>query len=502
MKTGLLAFALAGLSACATLEAPHANAAPVNTLEFAPADADDLSRVTITFTLTGDADGETIFHFPDSWGPDENLGALVSGRSAADTTTGTLLPIATNGPSVTVTHAPSQRIRLRWTVAQDYDGLPQWGVQRMPGMRPVLQPIYASLIGHTVLPSVEGRDPEVIVSFDRVPTGAAFSQPSPDETSAPILLSTAQDSIYALGAYSIVETPSTGVRVATLGGWALSEPEIAATTSFVIRDASNAFGDVPFSQYFVAVTPLPDLPQGSSVIGTGFTESFFILATRNAEATELTHTIVHEILHEWITRRMGATDEATDPARMWFTEGFTEYYSQLILLDAGLIPLDGFLENLNGLWTAYQVSPVNTMPSADLIDHIWDSRETERLSYQRGALLALSWDTVSRRHGRTLADAITALLNRADALRETGETPQLTDEAIKDALADTIGPRFAEDLATYIREGTLLAPDSLGLPDCLRTDISENRMARLILAPGADPAACRATLLKALMPPV
>ncbi len=502
MKSGLLAFALVGLSACTTLEAQQAHADPVNTLEFAPADADDLSRVTITFTLTGDADGETVFLFPDSWGPDEDLGALVSGRSAADTATGAPLPIATTGPSVTVTHAPSQRIRLRWTVAQDYDGLPQWGVQRMPGMRPVLQPTYASLIGHTVLPSVEGRDPEVTVSFDHIPTGAALSQPSPGGTSAPLPLSTAQDSIYALGAYSFAETSSSGVRVATLGGWALTEQEIAATTSFVIRDASNAFGDTPFSQYFVAVTPLPDLPEGSSVIGTGFTESFFILATRNAEAKELNHTIVHEVLHEWITRRMGATDEATDPSRMWFIEGFTEYYSQLILLDAGLISLDGFLENLNGLWAAYQVSPVNTMPSADLIDHIWDSREAERLPYQRGALLALSWDTIARRHGRTLADAITALLNHADALRETGGSLQLTDAAIEEALADAIGPRFAEDLAVFIRKGTLLTPESLDLPDCLRTDISENGMARLILSPGADPAACRATLLKALTPPL
>lgn len=502
MKPGLLAAVLIALSACATTAATSAKADPVDTLLFAPEEADDLSRISITFTLEGDTDGETIFDFPERWGPDDNLGALISGRSAADAATGAPLPIATNGPSVTVNHAPGQRIRLSWTVAQDYDGLPQWGVQRMPGMRPVLQPAYASLIGHTFLPSVEGRDPDVSISFDRIPTGAAFSQPAPDGTSAPIPLSTAQDSIYALGAYSFAETPSTGVRVATLGGWALSEPEIAATTSFVIRDASNAFGDVPFSQYFVAVTPLPDLPQGSSVIGTGFTESFFILATRNAEATELTHTIVHEILHEWITRRMGVTDEATDPARMWFTEGFTEYYSQLILLDAGLIPLDGFLDNLNGLWAAYQVSPVNTMPSGDLIDHVWDSRETERLPYQRGALLALSWDTTALTNGRPLADAIAALINRADALRETGETPQLTDAAIEEALADAIGPRFKEDLSVHIRKGELLVPDSLVLPDCLRTEIAEDHMVRLALAPAADPEACRATLLKALMPPV
>ena len=125
MKPRLLVAALIALSACATTAATSAKADPVDTLLFAPEKADDLSRVSITFTLDGDTDGETIFDFPERWGPDDNLGALISGRSAVDAATGAPLPTATNGPSVIVTHAPDQRIRLSWTVAQDYDSLPQ-----------------------------------------------------------------------------------------------------------------------------------------------------------------------------------------------------------------------------------------------------------------------------------------------------------------------------------------------------------------------------------------
>ncbi|MAN46585.1 MAG: hypothetical protein CMF04_10370 [Hyphomonas sp.] len=490
LRVSIAAAAL--LSACAT-GTPMPAPLPSDTLSFSPANTDSLETVRIELTVQADTDGETVFLFPDAWGPDENLGQLVSNRAVFDAATGAALPAQIEDNRVTVSAVPGQILKLSYDIQQDYQGLPQWGVQRMPGMRPVLQPTYASLIGHTILPSVEGRDPELRVTFTGFPLGAAFSQPAPNGTSAPIALSTAQDSLYAFGAYRFGET-DTGVRTAILGEWTLPDADIAFTTSSVLSLAGEAFEDAAFDQYFLAVTPLPDLPEGSSVIGTGLTESFLLLATRNADPENLTHTITHEILHEWITRRMGQTDEATDPARMWFTEGFTEYYTQLTLLGSGETSLEEFLQNMNALWAEYEASPVNTMPAGDLIDHIWDSRETERLPYQRGALLALHWDTLARAQGRSLDDAIAALLDRAETIRETGEAPLLPDDAIHAALETVIGPRFEADLATYIQGGAKIPLTALSLSDCLSVESPPDAPARLVLAPGADRAACRATL--------
>ncbi|WP_081811470.1 hypothetical protein [Hyphomonas beringensis] len=484
------------LSACATgtpVSAPAQAPLPSETLSFSPVSADSLETVRIDLTLPADTDGETVFLFPEAWGPDEDLGQLVSNRAVFDPATGDALPAQMDGNRVTVRAAPEQMIQLSYDIHQDYQGLPQWGVQRMPGMRPVLQPAYASLIGHTILPSVEGRDPALQVTFTGFPLGAAFSQPAPDGISAPIPLSTAQDSLYAFGAYRFGET-DTGVRTAILGDWRLPDADIAFTTSSVLSLAGEAFEDAAFDQYFLAVTPLPDLPEGSSVIGTGLTESFLLLATRNADPENLTHTITHEILHEWITRRMGQTDEATDPARMWFTEGFTEYYTQLTLLGAGETSLEDFLQNMNALWAEYEVSSVNTMPAGDLIAHIWDSRETERLPYQRGTLLAFHWDTLARAEGRSLDEAVAALLDRAEAARARGETLLLPDAAIHAALETVIGPRFEADLATYVQGGAKLPLTALTLPSCLSVDSPPDAPARLILTPGADRAACRAAI--------
>ena len=311
--------------------------------------------------------------------------------------------------------------------------------------------------------------------------------------SAPIPLSTAQDSVYALGAYHFGNT-DTGVRTAILGAWRLPQADIAATTSSVLTLAGTVFQDAAFEDYFLALTPLPDLPEGSSVIGTGLTQSFLLLATRNAEPENLTHTITHEILHEWITRRMGETDEATDPARMWFTEGMTEYYTQLVLLGSGETELDEFLDAINALWAEYAASPVNTLPAGDLIERVWDSRDTERLPYQRGTLLAFHWDTLARAEGRRLDDAITSLLDEGRAARARGDTPVLTDAAIHAALETAIGPRFRSDFIAHIEAGARLRLEDLAFPDCLTVTAPADGAARLALTPGADPAACRATI--------
>lgn len=497
-KRSFLFLIVAGVSACSTQNDVAPETPFQNELAFTAAREGDLSELEIQVLVAGDADGETEFQFPAAWGPEEDLGALRGALTVVDAVSGDPLVSDESNGSVTVAHAPGQPIRLSWTVKQDYDGLPEWGVQRVPGMRPVLQAGYASIIGHTVLPAIEGRDPEFVVRFDGLSSGAAFSQPSTDGRSRPVALSNATDSIYAFGDYAFSEPADSIVRAAVLGDWALSNDDLIAATSAVLATASSAFDDRPPSQYFVAFTPLPDVPNGSSVIGTAFTESFFILATRNADAENLEHTLIHEILHEWIPGRMGTTDEATDPARMWFTEGFTEYYTQLVLLDSGRVSLEGFLANFNELWAAYQTSPVQTMPSGELLTHIWDSRETERLPYQRGALMALSWETAAAGRGTSLADALADLIDRGDAQRASGAAAELTDAAIREALEKAVGPVFAQDLSGHIEQGNLIEPADLSLPGCLTVNMTGEGPARLALAEGADPAACRAALVSSL----
>ncbi len=52
----------------------------------------------------------------------------------------------------------------------------------------------------------------------------------------------------------------------------------------------------------------------------------------------------------------------------WFTEGFTAYYQDLMLLRAGLIPFSEYLKHLNETLRSYRFSPARKVPNREVIE--------------------------------------------------------------------------------------------------------------------------------------
>lgn len=462
-----------------TLAATQQTASP-NALSIAQAE-DDWSAVTITLSFEAEAGDGLSLTFADNWGPAENLTRLVSHVQVL----GPDGPLAhtLDGAALTVPALPEGPVRVSYDIAQDYEGEPQWGVQRLPGMRPVLQPDYAFFAGGAVLPGFDAPVGDIRVSL---PDTGAFNRPLDDtRRSAPVSYAALTNGLFAFGAFrsETADTADLELRSAIRGDWALDDATIHEVTALTLEHASTLFEDPAFDQYFLMVTPLPDLPQGSAVIGSGFDEAFFLLATPNADPENLIHTITHEVLHEWIPRRAGQTDEATDPSRAWFTEGFTEHFTQRLLLQTGRITLDEYAANVDALWTAYRTSDVNTLPAEALNERLFESEQTERLPYQRGALLALHWDTVLKADGgEGLTRVLANLIDRADALEADGQPRTLSDDALHAALRGALGDRFDADYQRYIVEGGLIDLRTLTLPECLEADAH----AHLRLKPGYE----------------
>ncbi|MBI1398968.1 hypothetical protein [Hyphomonas sp.] len=100
--------------------------------------------------------------------------------------------------------------------------------------------------------------------------------------------------------------------------------------------------------------------------------------------------------------------------------------------------------------------------------------------------------------GTSLADALADLIDRGDSQRASGAAAELTDAAIREALKKAVGPVFAQDLSDRIEHGNLIEPADLALPGCLTVNMTGEGPARLALAEGAAPAACRAALVSSL----
>ncbi|HUE85480.1 MAG TPA: hypothetical protein VMO26_05330 [Vicinamibacterales bacterium] len=82
-------------------------------------------------------------------------------------------------------------------------------------------------------------------------------------------------------------------------------------------------------------------------------------------------TVAHEFVHAWNVERIRARDlepfdfsDADVSAELWFGEGFTSYYDDLILHRAGLTPLDAVLASFAGTINAVTLSPGRTFRSA------------------------------------------------------------------------------------------------------------------------------------------
>ncbi len=82
-------------------------------------------------------------------------------------------------------------------------------------------------------------------------------------------------------------------------------------------------------------------------------------------------TVAHEFVHAWNVERIRARDlepfdfeDADVSAELWFGEGFTSYYDDLILHRAGLMPLDAALASFSATINTVRLSPGRRFRSA------------------------------------------------------------------------------------------------------------------------------------------
>ncbi len=141
--------------------------------------------------------------------------------------------------------------------------------------------------------------------------------------------------------------------------------------------------------------------------------------------------ISHEYFHAWNVKRLRPAElAAPDLARethsrlLWFFEGFTSYYDDLLLLRAGLIDRARYLRLLARPINAVAASPGRRLQSvADASFDAWtkhyrpdeNSANATVSYYGKGALVALLCDLSLRAQGATLDAVMRALWRRSGA---------------------------------------------------------------------------------------
>ena len=170
--------------------------------------------------------------------------------------------------------------------------------------------------------------------------------------------------------------------------------------------------------------------------------------------------ISHEYFHTWNVKRLRPAEFAAyDYARenhtrlLWFFEGFTSYYDDLLLRRAALIDDRTYLKLLGKTINQVLQTPgraVQSVAQASFDAWIKYYRQDENTPnatvsyYTKGALVALCLDLSLRQQSSTTLDAVMR------ALWQRCQGEPMTEDDLCQVLADLSGRSFAAEIARWV----------------------------------------------------
>ena len=218
--------------------------------------------------------------------------------------------------------------------------------------------------------------------------------------------------------------------------------------------------------------------------------------------TTLLGLISHEYFHTWNVKRLRPAEfsrydysQENYTELLWFFEGFTSYYDDLLLRRAGLIDNATYLKLLGKATNQVLQTPgrsVQTVAQASFDAWVKYYRQDENTSnatvsyYTKGSLVALCLDLTLRREGKTtLDDVMRALWKRCAG-------GPMTEADLRAELASLAGRSFDNELDQWVHStaelplaellaahGVALKPEQPQLAQRLGLRVTENHSVQL-----------------------
>ena len=222
---------------------------------------------------------------------------------------------------------------------------------------------------------------------------------------------------------------------------------------FLLHATHDGYGGLEHRDSTALICKRSDLPrQGDTKASEGY--------------VQLLGLISHEYFHSWCVKRLRPAEFApydyqreNYTALLWFFEGFTSYYDDLLLRRAGLIDDASYLKLLTKAINQLLQTPgrqVQTVAQASFDAWVKYYRQDENTPnatvsyYTKGALVALCLDLALRREGRSTLDAVLRTLWQ----RCQGGPMQEAD--LLAALEQCSGRSWAAEIAAWVHSTTEL----------------------------------------------
>ncbi len=257
----------------------------------------------------------------------------------------------------------------------------------------------------------------------------------------------------------------------------------------VVLAEKEVYGELPDFDYDTYIFLACYIPNAS---GDGMEHRNSTILTSTSSLTEggmeeNIGTVSHEFFHAWNVERIRPKslepfdfEETNMSGELWFAEGFTSYYTNLILCRAGLISADEYVEGLaeafNYVWNSpgreffnpiemsYQAPFVDAATSVDPVN-----RENTFISYYSyGSMLGLALDLSLRQRNLNLDDYMQLVW------QSYGKTEKsYTVKDLKEMLIVYAGEAFSDNFFNaYIYQSEM--PDYTSLLDSVGVVLDQN----------------------------
>lgn len=243
------------------------------------------------------------------------------------------------------------------------------------------------------------------------------------------------------------------VHIAVQGDFSFYKEEEASALEEGVRKMFktllNFWDDQSPMDYLIVLRTVADIDTDGSAIY----ETFRANLTKDTPIFYILKLFIHEIFHRYNGKKISFNQH--EASLTWFKEGFTDFYTNLLGLKSGIFTKKQFIQHLNKTIQDYLFSPAINATSKQAADLFWKDFDYEKISYNRGHLMAYVLDRQIQRKSSNK-------FNLDHFMRDLLERIKHEDIARYDqhALIDILESEYEVDatklLLPYINEGKAL----------------------------------------------
>jgi len=430
----------------------------------------DIFRLIVVMEFTGDKSGETKIILPSNFASSSDINGI---KYLKPLSANTVINESDKPEIKIVKHAPNSLVRIYYQVEEVRNNDIDLGNQNMATIRRQ----FIHFLGETffIVPGWDSNiDFNIRLAWNHMPSNWNLANSfgineKLQEIRLPLWKF--KRSLFAAGDFRIIKkwVANNPIYLAVRGTLKFTDNELADLYANITKTERDFWSDNNFPYFLLTVQPL----EGSNdQIGVLRTNAYALFLSQNRMLDiRLKRLIAHEIFHIWV----GDKIQFADPEQLvyWFKEGFTEYYTDLLLLRSKLMTLEEYVDQYNVILETYFTSSMRYEKNERLINEYWSDKDLTRLPFQRGRIFAQNLNYTILKNSnwkKSLDDFMRDLISRC-----LNESLVISNGSLSSLIRFYAGDQILSDIMRTLNSGAVLKtiPEALG--PCFKMEIESKK---------------------------